>query len=56
MDGTPRLVAMLAELRHSPVMADLHDSLERMQAAGHKGAFEQESLGLPRNEWPFHGA
>lgn len=35
-------------------MGDLKAELDAVQAAGHKGAFEQESLGQPKQQWPFY--
>ena len=30
-------------------------NVEKMKQAGHKGDFEQESLGKPSADWPYYG-
>jgi hypothetical protein len=47
-------VRLLTKLLDDPDMAGVHHELAAMRDAGHKGAFEQESLGFPRLEWPFY--
>jgi hypothetical protein len=44
----------LTRLINDPLMGDLKAELDAVQAAGHKGAFEQESLGQPKQQWPFY--
>lgn len=45
---------VIGRLLADPAQRDLHPVLEQILAAGHKGRFEQESLGRPDPEWPFH--
>lgn len=45
---------LLGRLLTEPLLQDVREALTKMQAAGRKGAFEQESLGWPAREWPFH--
>lgn len=45
---------IITRLLDDPRMADCHESLQAMLAAGKRGDFEQESLGAPTlREWPF---
>lgn len=57
-DDPPLLTAedqrLLERLLALPTHRDLHPVLAQLKAAGHKGRFEQESLGRPHPEWPFH--
>ncbi len=54
-DLTPEERRKLERLIASPTMAAERPELEAMLAAGHKGAFEQESLGRPRQaQWPYY--
>lgn len=54
-DLTPEERRKLERLMASPTMAAECPELEAMLAAGHKGAFEQESLGRPRQaQWPYY--
>ena len=47
-----RLITRLLEL---PAMKPEHQALQQMLQAGHKGRFEQESLGRPTQPtWPFY--
>ena len=36
------------------IIAGEKTQLDKMKDAGHKGDFEQESLGRPAFEWPFY--
>lgn len=52
---TQRDQQILARLQAAARMADCHEALHEMKAAGTKGDFEQESLGRPVLEgWPFY--
>ncbi|MCB1209579.1 MAG: hypothetical protein KDK97_09645 [Verrucomicrobiales bacterium] len=48
-------VRTLTRLIGDPLLHDVQQDLLAMQSAGNKGAFEQESLGLPALDWPFYG-
>jgi hypothetical protein len=51
---TRRDQQIITRLLDDPRMADCHESLQAMLAAGQRGDFEQESLGAPTlREWPF---
>ncbi|MDP1586288.1 MAG: DUF2220 family protein [Prosthecobacter sp.] len=46
---------LITRLLADPRMADCHEALDAMKAAGNKGDFEQESLGRPVLQgWPFY--
>lgn len=52
---TARDRAMVEKLLETPEMADCHDEIAAIAAAGNRGDFEQESLGPPdRQGWPFY--
>jgi hypothetical protein len=54
-DLTPEERRKLERLIALPAMAAERAELATMLAAGHKGAFEQESLGRPRQtQWPYY--
>jgi hypothetical protein len=47
---------LIDRLLHDPLLADCAGELTFMKTSGCKGAFEQESLGLPSmDRWPFYG-
>ncbi len=52
---TGRDRVLLANLLTEPELADVREEIEPMAAAGHRGNFEQESLGPPDlRGWPFY--
>ena len=50
----PQEIRLIDRLIASPQVADVRKELTAMRTSGRKGRFEQESLGLPRAEWPFY--
>lgn len=44
----------LQRLADCPLMREERDALRAILSAGHKGRFEQESLGRPTMPWPFY--
>ncbi len=55
---SPRLTTgekrTLQRLADCPLMREERDALRAILSAGHKGRFEQESLGRPTMPWPFY--
>ena len=44
----------LHRLADCPFMREERNTLQAILSAGHKGRFEQESLGRPTTPWPFY--
>ncbi|MEI8342184.1 MAG: hypothetical protein WCH43_11715 [Verrucomicrobiota bacterium] len=48
------VITTIQRLLVSDFLADIEKSeLHKILAAGRKGNYEQESLGIPANSWPF---
>ena len=47
-------LALLPRLIEHPLLQDCRAELEMMLKQGDRGDFEQESLGMPRENWPFY--